>query len=72
MALLPPRDLRTEIDKHFHGTAEARILGVLRLGDEAVELFCAMSPSVPADQARAIMQRNKQRGRRPSVVAGTR
>jgi hypothetical protein len=71
MALLPPRDLQAEINKHFRGTAEERILVALRLGNEAVELFRACSPDIPADQVRVTLQRNKHRGRRPSAVAGT-
>jgi hypothetical protein len=70
MASLPPRDLRAEIDKHFRGTAEERVLAALRLGEESVRLFRAMSPEIPAAQVRDRLRRNKNRGRRKSSVAG--
>jgi len=72
MARLPPRDLQAEIEKHFHGTPAERIETALRLGREALALFLATMPAgTSQEQARFIMQRNKNRGRRPSGVAGT-
>ena len=69
MALLPPRDLQQEVDKHFHVTPGERMLLALRLGREALEVFHAtLPPGTTLDEAREILRRNKQKGRRPSKV----
>jgi hypothetical protein len=69
LALLPPRDLQQEVAKHFQGTPEERMLLALRLGREALELFhAALPPGTTLDEAREILRRNKQKGRRPSKV----
>lgn len=70
MARLPRRDLASEASKHFHGTAEERMLAARRLGEEALDLYLASQPpGVTREQARRLLQRNKNRGRRPSTVA---
>jgi hypothetical protein len=72
MARLPARDLQAEIEKHFKGTPGERIETALRLGREQLALYRAtLPPGTTAEQARAMMQRNKNRGRRRSAVAGT-
>ncbi len=70
MAKLGARDLSAEIGKHFAGTPLQRLRAALRLGEEAVDLFLATLPAgTTRRQARAIMQRNRHRGRRRSKVA---
>ena len=72
MALLPPRDLRAELSKHFRGTPGERFALSLRLGEEAIDLFLATQPAgMTRTAARAPLQRKKNRGRRPSLSAGT-
>ena len=69
MAQLPRRDLNDEVAKHFHGTPEQRILESIRLGRQALDIFLAtLPPGTTLAQARALAQRNKHRGRRPSPV----
>jgi len=63
------RELDTELAKHFWGTPGERMLASLRLGGEALDLFRASLPRRPTRaRARAIMQRNKHRGRQRSAV----
>ncbi len=72
MATLPVHDLEAEVAKHFQGTPEERILGALRLGQETVALFLASLPEgTKAAEARAILRRNKNRGRQQSLVMDT-
>ena len=72
MARLPARDWNAEVEKHFRGSASERVAQALRLGREALELFLSTLPAgTSVEQARAILQRNKNRGRRRSVAAGT-
>jgi hypothetical protein len=67
MAQLPPRDLRAEVQRHFWGTAEQRILAALQLGEQMLDLFLATQPpGVSREQARRLLQRNRNRGRRRS------
>lgn len=69
MAGLPTRDLAAEAAKHFRGTPGERMEAAMRLGREALDLFLATQPPGTSRQvARLILQRNKHRGRRPSVV----
>jgi hypothetical protein len=69
MSRLPPRDLQQEVAKHFQDTPEERILLALRLGRETLEIFHAtLQPGTTLDEAREILRRNKQKGRRPSKV----
>jgi hypothetical protein len=64
-----PRNLDQEVAKHFQGTAEERILLALRLGREALDVFhTTLPPGTTLDEAREILRRNKQRGRRSSKV----
>ena len=69
MASLPARDLQAEVAKHFKGTAEERFLESLRLGQAALDAFHAtLPPGTTRGEAREILRRNKNRGRRPSRV----
>ena len=69
MASLPARDLEAELAKHFKGTPESRVREALRLGREALDAFLAtLPPGTTPAEARAILRRNKHRGRRPSKV----
>lgn len=69
MARLPPRDRCAEVAKHFHGTPANRVLAVLRLGEDALDLFLATLPAgTSRADARALMQRNRHRGRQRSAV----
>ncbi len=71
MGTFPQRDLRSEAEKQFHGTAEQRILTALRLGRRALEFYLATLPAGTAPaSARLAMQHNMHRGRRPSAVTG--
>jgi len=49
-------------------SASERIALALRLGDQAVDIF-ASANNVGKDEARRILRRNNQLGRRRSVVA---
>jgi hypothetical protein len=69
MARSARRDLQTEIEKHFRGTPAERVELALRLGRQALDAFRAtLPPGTTRQQARAILQRNKNRGRRPCRV----
>jgi hypothetical protein len=69
MPRAPRRDLQTEIAKHFRGTPSERVETALRLGRQALDAFLATLPKgTTREQARAILQRNKNRGRRPCRV----
>ncbi len=66
MTVFPRRDLKEEVSKHFRGTAEERVLQALRLGQLELKLFLAnQPPGMKPDEARAILRRNINRGRRP-------
>ena len=55
-------------DSYLTGTPEERVLAVLRLGDEILELFLATLPAgTTRAAARRLMQLNSHRGRRPSA-----
>ena len=72
MASIPPRDLAAEVAKHFHGSPRERLLTSLRLGEEALTLFLATQPpGASRREARFLLQRNKNRGRRFSAVMQT-
>lgn len=69
MAVFPTRDLTEEVSKHFHGTAEERVLQAIRLGQLCLKLFLAnQPPGMTPNEARTILRRNKNRGRRPSSL----
>lgn len=69
MSSLPPRDLTTEVAKHFQGTPESRVRDALRLGEEALDAFMqALPPGTSREEAREILSRNKNRGRTPSKL----
>lgn len=73
MASLPKRDLAAEAAKHFHGTAEERILECRRLGEAVLILFLASQPpGTTRAEARRTLQRNAHAGRRWSAVTGSR
>jgi len=70
MARFPRRDLASEASKHFQGTPEERILAARRLGEEALDHYLASQPpGITREQARRLLQRNKNRGRLHSTVA---
>lgn len=70
MATLGARDLPATIAKHFAGTPRQRVRSALRLGEEILDLFLATLPvGTTRRHARALMQRNRHPGRRPSKVA---
>ncbi len=72
MATIPPRDLAAEVAKHFHGSPRERLLTSLRLGEEALTHFLATQPpGTSRREARFLLQRNKNRGRRLSAVMQT-
>jgi hypothetical protein len=50
-------------------TVDERVHLALELGDRAVRLY-AEAESIGIDEARRILRRNGQKGRRPSKVAG--
>jgi hypothetical protein len=65
MARLPPRDLQAEVSKHFKGTPAERVRTARRLGEQMLEAFLATLPGRSTRaEARAILRRNKNRGRR--------
>ena len=69
MAQLPPRDLHAEVQRHFWGTPEQRILAALQLGEQMLDLFLATQlPGVSREQARRLLQRNHTRGRQRSAA----
>jgi len=69
MAVFPVRDLTGEVGKHFQGTAEERVLQAIRLGELCLNLFLAnQPPGMTPNEARTILHRNKNRGRRPSSL----
>ena len=73
MSRLPARDLKTEASKHFKGTVEERLRRALRLGRDSLEIFLATQPpGTTRMEARAILRRNKQLGRRKSRVMAER
>ena len=45
VAVFPVRDLTGEVGKHFHGTAEERVLQAIRLGQLCLNLFLANQAS---------------------------
>jgi len=72
MTLLPPRDLREEVAKHFQGTSADRVDACLRLGEELLDLYLATQPpGLDRAAARRALQRNSHRGRRPSALLGS-
>ena len=69
MANFPPRDLESEAAKHFKGSVEERLELALRLGRDSLEIFLAtLPPGTTRAEARAILRRKKQIGRRRSDV----
>lgn len=69
MAKLPPRDLRAELAEHGRGTPAQRVRDVLRIGEQALDLFLATLPEgTTRARARAMMQRNRHPGRRRSAA----
>ena len=69
MAQLPARNLHAEVERHFRGTPSQRILEALRLGEYVLDAFLATQPpGLSREQARRRLQRNRNRGRRPSAA----
>ena len=69
MSVLPTRNIDSEAAKHFLGTPAERLEQALRLGRDAVRLFLATQPSGTSEvEAREILRRRKNAGRRPSRV----
>ena len=68
MSSLPDRDLASEAAKHFQGSPAERLELALRLGRESLALFLAAHPDLTESEARDVLRRNKQAGRRPSGV----
>ncbi len=69
MAQLPPRDLQAEVQRHFWGTPEQRVLASLRLGEQMLDVFLATQPpGMSREQARRLLQRNHNRGRQHSAA----
>jgi len=63
---LPRRDPPAVTDD----TPIRRMELALRLGENAIDAYLASQPAgVTREQARSILQRNKNRGRRPSAAA---
>jgi len=69
MAQLPPRDLHAEVQRHFRGTPEERVLLALQLGEQVLDVFLATQPpGYSREHARRLLQRNRNRGRQPSMA----
>ena len=67
MTQLPARDLRAELERHFWGTPEQRVLAAVRLGEQALDVFLASQPpGTSRERARRLLQRNRNRGRHRS------
>ena len=71
--ILAARDLSCEVAKHFRGTAEERIRWAREMGQRALAIFvAAQSKELTHQEAARVLNRNKNRGRRPSRVMASR
>jgi hypothetical protein len=69
MTQLPPRDLRAEVQRHFGGTPEERVLVALQLGEQVLDMFLATQPpGCSREHARRLLQRNRNHGRHRSLA----